>query len=274
MIRIFISHSGKDVPLIEQVTNLLLSALEISEKEIRCTSVPGFQLEGGAHTSTQLKQDLQGCEAILGVLTENSLDSMYVMFEFGAGWGLNKRLIPILGPEFSHSDLRPPLSESHAIKWNSAAGWFQLIEGLSQTLDVKMRSLALFSANIEKLVAFGKPKEIKVSYPALGDPTVSGGPGGGPRQLIPRNCSEESSLRSLSFDTKTIVTFTNETSKEVKLYWIDYDGDRIFYGTLKPGESKRQKTCLTHPFILTDQNDNCLAIYLPTLEPSVAILEE
>jgi hypothetical protein len=91
MIRIFVSHSGKDISLAEQVTHLLLSALNISEKEIRCTSVPGFQLEIGAHTSTSLKEEIQNCEAIIGILTENSLDSMYVMFELGAGWGLDKK---------------------------------------------------------------------------------------------------------------------------------------------------------------------------------------
>lgn len=98
MVKIFISHSKKDESLAKQVTSLLLSALKIDEDEIRCTSVPGFQLEGGMHTSTQLKQELQDCDVILGVLTENSLDSMYVMFELGAGWGLNKRVIPLLGP--------------------------------------------------------------------------------------------------------------------------------------------------------------------------------
>lgn len=94
------------------------------------------------------------------------------------------------------------------------------------------------------------------------------------QELASKNCSGETSLRSLSFEGKTFITFINETSKDVKLYWIDYDGGRIFYGTLKSGESKRQKVYLTHPFVLTDRNDKCLAIYLPTLEPSVAILRE
>ncbi|MGH9962637.1 MAG: hypothetical protein ACREBC_36905 [Pyrinomonadaceae bacterium] len=239
--------------------------LDISEKKIRCTTVPGFQLEIGAHTSTSLKEEIQNCEAIIGILTENSLDSMYVMFELGAGWGLNKRVIPVLGPKFNYSDLRGPLSEAHGMKWNNGPAWHQLIDSLSQQLNINKRSSALFASDIERLVAYGKPKEATPAereYSKLDK---------GLKQI---DCSQESALRSTSFDTKTLITFRNETSRTVKVYWIDYEGDRISYGTLKPRESRSQQTFLTHPFVLTDLDDKCIGIFLPTQEPAVAILKD
>jgi hypothetical protein len=267
MIRIFVSHSGKDIPLAEHVTQLLLSALNISEREIRCTSVPGFQLEIGAHTSTSFKEEIKSCDAIIGILTENSLDSMYVMFELGAAWGLNKRVVPVLGPKFNCSDLRAPISEAHAMKWNNGPSWHQLIDSLSQQLNVNKRSSRLFAATIERLVAYGNPKE---ATPTEREYSRSDH---GLKQLTPLDCGQESALRSTSFDTKTLITFRNETSRTIKVYWIDYDGDRISYGTLKPHESKSQQTFLTHPFVLTDLDDKCIGIFLPTQEPAVAILK-
>jgi hypothetical protein len=154
------------------------------------------------------------------------------------------------------------------MKWNNGPAWHQLIESLSQQLNVNKRSSALFAASIERLVAYGNPKEATPAereYSRLGK---------GLKQLAPLDCSQESTLRSTSFDTKTFITFRNETSRTVKVYWIDYEGDRISYGTLKPRESRSQQTFLTHPFVLTDLDDKCIGIFLPTEEPGVTILKD
>lgn len=152
MIKIFISHSSSDRDLVDLITNLLTGALEINTEEIRCTSIPGFQLRSGSHTSTQLRNEIEDCSVLIGVLTPNSMESFYVMFELGAGWGLGKMVIPICGPTFEFRALRAPLNEIHGIKWTEKAQWFQLIDELSSTLSISKKASSRISSLIDKVV--------------------------------------------------------------------------------------------------------------------------
>jgi hypothetical protein len=151
-VKIFISHSSLDERIAEALTEFLMRALVIQGRDIRCTSVPGFKLPAGAHTSTQLRAELNQSQVVIGLLTTNSMHSSYVMFELGAGWGLGKRIIPIMGPGFNVSDLRPPLSEAHAIKSDQRSDWAQLVDELTQVLNVDRKPLAEFSRAIDRLV--------------------------------------------------------------------------------------------------------------------------
>jgi ATP-dependent Clp protease ATP-binding subunit ClpA len=153
-IKIFISHSSKDESLAEAITDLLLRALECGTDDIRCTSVPGFRLTAGAHTSVQLRRELDNCEVIIGILTKSSLSSQYVMFELGAGWVLKKHIVPVLGPEIDFSELPGPLSEVHGISFSVRSNWEQLIDDLSKILGVSKRQTSSYSRTIDRLTAW------------------------------------------------------------------------------------------------------------------------
>ncbi len=90
----------------------------------------------------------------------------------------------------------------------------------------------------------------------------------------PRPCDEEGMLRSIHGKTRSTVSFQNDGEHSLKLYWLDYDGKRQPYGTLEPHppEPVTQPTFLTHPWLVADATDRCLAIYLPeTATPVVTI---
>ncbi|HEY3128875.1 MAG TPA: hypothetical protein VGL91_05415 [Acidobacteriota bacterium] len=84
------------------------------------------------------------------------------------------------------------------------------------------------------------------------------------------SCDRESSLRSMEATTTTSIEFVNLSSQVVQIYWLDYNGTRRLYNTLKPAESYVQSTFLTHPWVVTDSRGSCLAIYLPLPQPSTA----
>lgn len=76
-------------------------------------------------------------------------------------------------------------------------------------------------------------------------------------------CEEEKNLRSLGTQFATYINFTNETSQDVRLYWINHQGGRQLYGNLARRETRSFQTYITHPWLVADLQDKCLGIYMP-----------
>ena len=95
---IFISHSSGDLEFTKQLLALLRSALRLPAASIRCTSVDGHRLTGGADTDEQLRREVHDATAFIGVISATSLNSMYVAFELGARWGAEKALASASDP--------------------------------------------------------------------------------------------------------------------------------------------------------------------------------
>ncbi len=60
---------------------------------------------------------------------------------------------------------------------------------------------------------------------------------------------------------ETSLTFINRTSAEVRLFWLDSDGQRQGYGTLAPGETRNQHTFAGHVWLATDAEGKPLAVF-------------
>jgi hypothetical protein len=98
--------------------------------------------------------------------------------------------------------------------------------------------------------------------------------GSGPSSSLPAyNCNLESTLHSINGTTTAAIKFVNASSITENVYWRDYSGTRVLYNTLAPGQSFVQGTFLTHPWVTTDSSNTCRAIYLPTVESGVAVLQ-
>ncbi len=109
MIKLFISHSSKDQELAEKLTELVKNALRLSSDEIRCTTIDGYRLPGGAKTNEQIKREVRESIAFIGLISTAAADSMYVLFELGARWGSDKNLLPLLAHGVSPDILKGPL---------------------------------------------------------------------------------------------------------------------------------------------------------------------
>ncbi|MDF2440409.1 MAG: hypothetical protein JWN98_1393, partial [Abditibacteriota bacterium] len=86
-IDIFVSHSSADEKVAKALIDLLRDAFRLDSNKIRCTSVAGYKLKAGAHTEPELRREVQQARVFIGLLSEVSLDSAYVLFELGARWG-------------------------------------------------------------------------------------------------------------------------------------------------------------------------------------------
>jgi uncharacterized protein (TIGR03437 family) len=83
-------------------------------------------------------------------------------------------------------------------------------------------------------------------------------------------CGQATTLYSLNANTPTTVEFVNTTAQTVLVYWLDYVGVRELYHTLAPGTSFVQATFYTHPWMITDVNNNCIAAYQPAVSAGIA----
>ncbi len=110
MTRIFISHSYLDEAIAYKLVNFLMAALRIEEEEIFCSSNPDQGLSySSSSVPDQLKKELKNSEALIVLITSDSLHSAWIPFEAGAFWPTDKLMIPILGPGLSLDDLQGPL---------------------------------------------------------------------------------------------------------------------------------------------------------------------
>ena len=110
MTRIFISHSHSDEAIAFKLVDFLLEALGLNSREILCTSNPDQGLSFSSSSITdQLKEALKKSEALIVLITADSLHSAWIPFEAGSFWTTDKPIIPILGPGLTQHDLPGPL---------------------------------------------------------------------------------------------------------------------------------------------------------------------
>ena len=81
------------------------------------------------------------------------------------------------------------------------------------------------------------------------------------------SCNQEKSLRSLGTNMPTSITFTNKTNAVIRIHWLNFSGERVLYGTLTGGQVLNQQTYITHPWVVANSLDQCVAIYMPMPNP-------
>lgn len=150
-IRLFISHSSQDITFVEGLVELLRAAIELRQEEIRCTSLDGYRLPGGAHTDAQLQEEVMAADVCLGVISPRALESLYVAFELGARWGARRPLIPILAPGVQPDVLRGPLGGINALQCTRPQ-LHQLVDDVARQLSRTPSSPAAYDRYIDRLL--------------------------------------------------------------------------------------------------------------------------
>ena len=90
---------------------------------------------------------------------------------------------------------------------------------------------------------------------------------------LPDGCGHEAGMHSMDGATPAKLKFVNETKSARKIYWLSYTGKRTLYSTLAAGASAIQSTFVTRPWVVTDANDKCIAVFLPPPGTSTATID-
>ena len=63
-------------------------------------------------------------------------------------------------------------------------------------------------------------------------------------------------LHSLDGLTPSPVAFHNRSSRKVAMFWFNYQGIRVHYGDIRPGDVKYMETFVSHPWEFVDRANN------------------
>lgn len=152
-IRLFISHSERDKELVAPLYNWLQCGLGLDDVEIRCTSVDNIAT--GSAAIDRLRDDVEAADAVVGLLTSNSLRSHWVGMEMGASW-LKQRLFPVRGPGVKPRDLPAPLPSFTTVGYCEKQRMNRLLQDLATLLQKQINPEADLDLNkmVEKAEDF------------------------------------------------------------------------------------------------------------------------
>ena len=172
VISVFISHSHHDIGLVKCLITLLRSALNLPSRQIRATSVDGFRLPGGANTAEQLRAEVKSSKVLIGLISEASLRSAYVIFELGARWGSERPMVPLLAPDVDPGSLAGPLQGINALSCGAPAQLHQLVEEIGGHLSMPLDRPAAYQKCVDEIVALcsnpGRPELVNQHSAAVG----------------------------------------------------------------------------------------------------------
>jgi hypothetical protein len=73
--------------------------------------------------------------------------------------------------------------------------------------------------------------------------------------------SKEKDLNSPEDTTRVELTIKNTLDSAISLYWLDYDGARVYYDDIEPGKELDRSTFPGHYWVIVDSKDKTLGIY-------------
>ncbi len=107
---------------------------------LRCTSVPGYQLDLGAMAPDVLRRELGSAACVLAVLTPNSLANDWVLFELGAAWANAKLSIPLLAGGLQDKDIPGPFRGAAGGQLSTPATLDRMVDQLEKLLGWPQRN--------------------------------------------------------------------------------------------------------------------------------------
>ncbi|MGD0089686.1 MAG: DPP IV N-terminal domain-containing protein, partial [Planctomycetota bacterium] len=72
---------------------------------------------------------------------------------------------------------------------------------------------------------------------------------------------------------ETSLSFVNRTAKDVKLFWLDWAGERQPYGVVRPGQTHEQHTFAGHVWLVTDSDGKPQGVYQAVEDHATVIVD-
>lgn len=133
--KIFISHSSKDMEIVEKLIDTL-EAIGVRSELIFCSSFEGYGVPLGDNFLETIKQELNSNILVLFVLSKNFYSSVISLCEMGATWVKTNEHIPILIPPFDYKDVKGVFPNTHGMIINEKAKLNSLKEKVEAFMEL------------------------------------------------------------------------------------------------------------------------------------------
>jgi|GEM_PF-1133102 len=97
-------------------------------------------------------------------------------------------------------------------------------------------------------------------------------PGSATGAAAKSDCAAEAGLKSRSSAEAARMVFRNGTAEAVRMFWLDFQGNRRAYQLVPGGGLHIQRTFVSHPWLLADSTGKCLAVVMPKRDGSYVVL--
>ena len=161
-IDVFLSHSKKDECLAGALVELLRDCLDIPRNRIRYTSGVGYRYDPGDDHDEEIRKEVYGCKVFVGLLTPNSIQSSYVLFELGARWGADKRIAPLMACGVMPGDLPGPVKGKNAFHASKAEDVIEFLEKIAKCIGKLPPTMSGVMSKVAKVVELAAASELKL----------------------------------------------------------------------------------------------------------------
>ena len=76
--------------------------------------------------------------------------------------------------------------------------------------------------------------------------------------MVAANACTVNQAKSVASTKSAQITFVNQTNETVRVYWLNFSGQRVLYKSLPAGQSYTQNTYITHPWVVLDPSGKCV----------------
>lgn len=159
---VFISHSSEDKALIQSfVENVLILGMGLDKEDVAFTSHEVYGVEPGDRINRYIKENIEGADVILLMISQSYKKSEVCLNEMGAAWALDKFFVSVLLPNVGFDKLGWLTSFEKAVKIDNKDQMVSLSETIVNALsiDISKRLKALYSYIDKFLVGLGEAKE-------------------------------------------------------------------------------------------------------------------
>ena len=157
-VRLFISHAHLDQDLAKLLVDVITSHFEVPEGQLRCSSVPGYQLELGTMASEALRRELGSAVGVIALITPNSLTADWVRFELGAAWAHARVAMPLLVGGLEDKDIPGPFRGVAGGQLNSEDTLDRLLGQLEKELGWRIRKDPAARSKQHELTRYAEKK--------------------------------------------------------------------------------------------------------------------
>ena len=107
-------------------------------------------------TGPQLQEELLKATVFIGLLTQDSLKSSYVLFELGARWGATTGLKPLVAAGLEVSAVKSPLREHHVQSCDLETDLHQFLYEIAERLGLELLRPHFYASQLRRLLERSK----------------------------------------------------------------------------------------------------------------------